>query len=65
MCDSDRWPIPPIWPEDLPPIRQLMSPRAFQRLLEQHPEMPHGPKSDGSKYRDQSTITPPCEALRR
>jgi hypothetical protein len=33
MCDSDRWPIPPIRPEDLPLIRELLMPEEFERLL--------------------------------
>ena len=33
------WPIPPIWPEHLPLIRELLSPRVFQQLLEEHPEL--------------------------
>lgn len=33
MCDSDHWPIPPIWPEDVPLIRELLTPEESERLL--------------------------------
>ena len=32
-CDPPNWPKPPIWPEDLPLIRQLLTEDEYQHLL--------------------------------
>ena len=32
MCDSDRWPIPPYWPEDYWALRELLGDEEFERI---------------------------------
>ena len=47
VCDSDRWPKPPIWSEDLPPIRELLTEEEFEELLRRMVQVvPNGPLLD-------------------
>ncbi len=47
MCHD--WPTPPIWPVDLPLIRELLTDEEFDRpelarvSQERQPHAPHGP----------------------
>ena len=29
-----EWPLPPVWPEDLPKVRALLTPQEYQALIE-------------------------------
>ncbi len=43
MCDEE-WPRPPIWPEDLPLIRQLLTDEEYAELLRRMVQvLPNGP----------------------
>ena len=33
MCNSDRWPIPPYWPEDYWALRELLGDDEFKRIV--------------------------------
>ena len=46
MCNDD-WPKPPIWPEDLPLIRELLTEEEFEKLLSRMVQvLPNGPLLD-------------------
>ncbi len=43
MC-YDNWPLPPIWPEDLPLIRELLTDKEYAELLTRMIQvLPNGP----------------------
>ena len=51
MCDSDRWPIPPYWPEDYWALEALLGPEEFKRVVlgwvsqNRHPAPQKGPSA--------------------
>ena len=43
----DDWPKPPIWPDDLPLIRKLLTPEEYAELLRRMVQvLPNGPLLD-------------------
>ena len=46
MCHD--WPKPPIWPEDLPLSRELLTDEEYAELLKRMVQVvPHGPRPPG------------------
>ncbi len=49
MC-LQHWPIPPIWPEDVPLIRELLTEEEFEELLRRLSHVvPNGPLVDHAR----------------
>ena len=45
--DHRDWPIPPIWPDDLPLIRELLTEEEYAELLRRMVQvLPNGPLLD-------------------
>ena len=56
MCPD--WPLPPIWPEDLPLIRELLTPEECAALLRRTVQvLPNGPLLDRPQARPPSPDT--------